>query len=79
MSEWFVEDARTLLRHAWSVRLAVLSAVFSGLEIALPYLGGIVPPRVLAALALAAGIGSAVARFVPQPRMRRRAQERQDG
>jgi hypothetical protein len=31
-----VEDWRRVLRHAWSVRLLVLSFVFDGLEFALP-------------------------------------------
>jgi hypothetical protein len=64
-----INDARTVVRRAWSFRLAVLSAALSGCEVALPYLDGIVPSRTLAALAMVTGIGAAVARIVAQPSM----------
>lgn len=64
-----IPDARKVARSAWSVRFAALSAAFSALELALPYLTGIVPAKTMAALALVAGIGSAVARVIAQPAM----------
>ncbi len=65
-----IDDAGRVLRNAWSVRLALLSALFSGLELAIPFLGDFLPPRLMAALALVTGVGAAVARLVAQPRLR---------
>ena len=67
-----IEDARRVAARAWSVRLALLSAVFGTLELALPYLGAFVPGKLMALLAIATGVGSAVARLVDQPKMRGR-------
>lgn len=66
-----IDDARTVARKAWSVRLAVLSAVFSGLEALsglLPLLP--LPPRTMALLAVACALGAAFSRLVSQPKMR---------
>ncbi|MDE2452740.1 MAG: hypothetical protein KGL43_04035 [Burkholderiales bacterium] len=67
-----IADARHVARRAWSFRLALLSALFSGLQFAVPFMGDLLPPRVLVVLALVSGVGSAVARVVPQPRMHHR-------
>lgn len=67
-----IADARTVLLKAWSVRLALLSAAFSGLEalsLVLPYLDGIFPSRTLAGLGALAAIGAVGARVVAQPKM----------
>ena len=65
-----IDDARHVAMRAWSVRLALLSAAFGALELALPYLGAYLPPKLMAVLAVVTGIGSAVARLVDQPKMR---------
>ena len=59
---------RTVLRYAWSVRLMVIAAVLSGLEVALPFLDGVldIQPGVLA---LASGLVTAaalIARIIAQ-------------
>ena len=66
-----IDDAWRIARRAWSVRLALLAALFSGLELSVPFFGDFLPQRAMAGLALVAGIGSAIARLIPQPRMRR--------
>lgn len=68
-----IEDAKTVLTKAWSVRLSILAALFSGLEalsLVLPYLDGIFPARALAGLGALAAIGAVGARIVAQPKMR---------
>lgn len=68
-----IDDAKTVLRRAWSIRLAVLSAVFSGLEVLaglLPLLA--LPPGLMNGLAALCAIAAAASRLVAQPKMRRR-------
>ncbi|MBZ8133210.1 hypothetical protein [Afifella sp. IM 167] len=59
---------RTVLKHAWSVRLIVLAGVLSGLEVALPYVDGWLPlpTGVFALLSLIVTAGAFVARLVAQ-------------
>jgi hypothetical protein len=68
-----IPNFHAVLRKAWSVRFALLAALFSGLEalaLVLPHLGGVFPPRTLAVLATLAAIGAVGARIVDQPKMR---------
>ena len=73
IQRWLIDDARLVLRHAWSVRLSAASAVLSMLGTVgdvLPYLGGLLPPKVMGALAAASAVGALAARFVPQRKIR---------
>lgn len=65
------DDWRLILRRAWSVRLMILAAVLSGLEVALPLLDGFarLPRGVLAVLSFAVTAGALVARIVAQRNM----------
>jgi len=36
-------DWKAILRYAWSIRLMALAGLLSGLEVAMPYLDGILP------------------------------------
>jgi hypothetical protein len=61
-----IADAKEVLLKAWSVRMALLSALFSGAEalaLVLPYLDGIFPTGVLAGLGagLLPGVDAAIA------------------
>lgn len=70
-----VDDARLILRHAWSVRLSALSAVLGLCSAAgewLPYVAQMLPAKVSAGMAAAAALGGLLSRFVRQPRMRAR-------
>ena len=64
-----IEDAKTVLMKAWSIRLALLAAAFSAAEVALPFFAPFVPPKTMAVLALIASAGAAIARVVAQPTM----------
>lgn len=64
-----IEDAKTVLLKAWSVRLALLGAVFSAAEVALPFFAPFVPAHTMAILAVVASAGAAIARVVAQPSM----------
>lgn len=61
-------DWRRVLRRAWSIRLILLAGLLSGLEVALPFLDGLlpVPPGAFAALSLVTTAGAFVARLVAQ-------------
>lgn len=61
-------DWRDILRRAWSVRLIVLAAVLSGLEVALPFIPVLerVPMGVFAALSALVTAAALVARIVAQ-------------
>lgn len=64
-----VDDWKRILRKAWSVRLALLSAVLSAGEFAMQYLA---PEHASGAFALTAGVVSlsaAIARLVAQPKL----------
>lgn len=61
-------DWRRVLRRAYSVRFQALAVVFTGLEVALPMLDGLLPvPRgVFAALSGLTTACAFIARFVAQ-------------
>lgn len=63
-----IPDWKRRWRKLWSIRLAALSALLSGAELAVPYLDGLIRPHLLAALAAATAIGAALARLVAQPK-----------
>lgn len=62
-----IQDAKDVLLRAWSVRLALLSAALSTLEVALPFFTTLIPPNTMAILAVCTSAGAAVARIVAQP------------
>jgi hypothetical protein len=59
---------KLVLRHAWSVRLMILAAILSGIEVALPLLDGFVevPRGTFAALTAVVTTAAFVTRFVVQ-------------
>lgn len=64
-----IDNAGDVLRKAWSIKLSVLSAVFSAAEVALPFFTDFVPPRTMAIIAVFTAAGAAVARLVAQPKI----------
>jgi len=68
-----IEDWKTILAKAWSVRLIILAALLSGLEVAMPIVGqtieplGIIPPGVFAILSAVTSAGALIARVMAQP------------
>jgi hypothetical protein len=63
-----VDNWRSVLRHAWSLRLIVLAAVLGGLEVVLPLFSDAVPRALFALLSVLVSVGAAIARFVAQPK-----------
>jgi hypothetical protein len=63
-----VKDAKRVLLRAWSIRLALMSAFFSGAEVALPYFAPFLPEHSMAVLAIVASAGAAIARVIAQPK-----------
>lgn len=59
---------REVLRYAWSVRLMIIAAILSGVEVALPLLDGSlpIPPGVFAGLSGLTVAAAFVARLVAQ-------------
>ena len=63
-------DWSKLLRRAWSVRLALLSAALSAVEVALPIMAPSMPSGRFAIASAVVAFAAAVARLVAQPKMR---------
>jgi len=59
---------RAVLRRAWSIRLILIAALLSGIEVALPLVGDVlpVPPGVFAGLSFLTTAGAFFARLVAQ-------------
>ena len=65
-----IDDWKKVLRYGWSIRLIVLASLLSGLEIVLPMFGDAMPRGLFAVLTLVVTVAAAVARLIPQPKMR---------
>ena len=65
-----IDNAKEVLLKAWSVRLALLGAMFSAVEVSLPFFAPLelVPPGTMAILAMVASSGAAIARIIAQPK-----------
>ena len=63
-----LDNWRDLLRKAWSVRLAILSAGLSAMEFALPFVAPEQPSGLFAGAAVLVSLAAAAARVVAQPR-----------
>lgn len=63
-----VSNWRAILKRAWSVRLMMAAAFFSGLEVCLPLLDGYIdiPPRLFAILSGLTVSAAFIARFTAQ-------------
>jgi hypothetical protein len=63
-------DWKKIARRAWSFRLSIIAAIFSGAEVVLPLFIDVLPRNLFASLSFVAVVGAALARVVAQPRMR---------
>ncbi len=61
-----IDDWKAVALKAWSLRLALISAVLSALEVAVPYLDGWFERGTFAMLAGAVSLVAAIARLVAQ-------------
>ena len=57
---------KEILKKAWSVRLMIVAALLSGIEVILPFFATAVPPGIFAALSFLAVSSAFVARLVAQ-------------
>lgn len=57
---------KKIIRQAWSIRLLIVAAVLSGVEVALPFFADKFPQGPFAALSFVAVSGAFVARLVAQ-------------
>lgn len=65
-----IEDWKRVLRYGWSIRLIVLAALLSGVEIVLPMFSDVIPRNTFALLSFLTTIAACIARVVAQPKMR---------
>lgn len=63
-----IPDWQRVLRRAWSIRLLVIAGLLSGLEVALPFLDGLlpIPQGIFAALSGLTVAGAFVTRLLAQ-------------
>ncbi|MDR6635503.1 hypothetical protein J2X72_004317 [Phyllobacterium sp. 1468] len=73
-----IDDWRSVLRKAWSMRLMLLAGLLSGFEAALPLLDGFlpIPQRLFAVLTLFAVAAGFVARLIAQENLKGRQSTR---
>ena len=68
---YLIDDWRSVLRRAWSARVALGSVLFwsgvGGLIMVWPALAGSIPPLAYAAIGVALSVAFGVARFLKQP------------
>ena len=64
-----LDDWRTILRKAWSIRFIILAGALTGLEVALPLFGDAMPRGVFAGLSVVASIAALGARVTAQKGM----------
>lgn len=57
---------KLIVRKAWSIRLAIIAALLSGLEVVVPMFGDVIPRNTFAALSFVVAVSAAVARVVAQ-------------
>ena len=63
-----IDDWHWVIRKAWSIRLAVVAAIFSGAEVIVPMLQTAMPHGIFAILSFVAVAGGFISRFVVQDR-----------
>lgn len=63
-----IDDWRTVLRKAWSIRLVLLVALLGALELVLPMFADLIPRAWYAVATVVLALVAAVARVVAQPR-----------
>lgn len=75
-----IPDWRDVLKKAWSLRLMALAGLLSGLEVAMPYLDGIlpIPTGIFAALSGLIVAAAFVSRLIAQSSLRPTSKQYED-
>lgn len=71
MRFYLIDDWKRVIKRAWSVRLAILAALFSAGEVALPFFVADMPRGIAAGLSVICCVGGLWARIVAQPELRK--------
>lgn len=71
-----IENWRRVVRYSWSIRLILLSGLFTGLEIILPLYVERIPRGIFAGLSVLVAVAATVLRLVAQPVIERRKHSR---
>lgn len=66
-----LQDWKNILRRAWSIRLSIIAALFSGAEVILPLFVDSIPRNLFAVLSFLTVVGAGIARVVAQPEIHR--------
>lgn len=61
-----IPNWKSILKHAWSIRLMLLAGLLSGIEVALPFFVDDFPKGVAAGLSLAVTFAALISRLVAQ-------------
>ena len=64
-----IDNARKVILKAWSIRLALISALLSATEVALTYVAPERPSGLFALGAFVVAIAAAISRIIAQPSM----------
>jgi hypothetical protein len=62
-----IEDAATVARGAWSMRMIYASVVLGAVDVAMPFFAPEQPSGIFGVLSVLVGIAAGVARVVSQP------------
>lgn len=65
-----IPEWKVTLRKAWSIRFALLSGVFGGVEAFLPLFSDAIPRGLFAGLCVATSLGAVISRVVMQKEIR---------
>jgi hypothetical protein len=64
-----IYDWRTVLTRAWSIRLALVAGLLSGLEVLLPLMQDFIPRGPFGAASFVVTVAAVIARLVAQPKL----------
>ena len=65
-----IDNAGDVLRKAWSIRFALLSGLFGGIDAFLPLFTDAVPRGIFAGLCMLTSMGTVISRVVMQKELR---------
>lgn len=64
-----IDEWQKVLKHAWSIRFAIIAGIFAAAEVVLPIFSDALPRGLFAGLSGLATIGSIISRVILQKKM----------